>query len=194
VSTRDQSPEAQVVALREVAAQRGWHIIHEYVDMAVSGAKDRRPQLDELMRHVHRGGVNAVVVFRFDRFARSVRHLILALDEFRSRGVDFVSVNDAIDTSSATGRFTFSIIAAVAELEREILRERTKCGLEAARRRGAKIGRPKVVVDVRRAQELRAQGVSLRKAARMLNVGAATLQRALAANVESVDDLASAAE
>jgi DNA invertase Pin-like site-specific DNA recombinase len=193
---RDQSPASQLDAMRQVAEQRGWEIAGEYVDAGQSGSKDRRPQLDELMRHVHRGdGVRAVIVFRFDRFARSVRHLVMALDDFRARGIDFVSINDSIDTSTPTGRFTFSVIAAVAELEREIVRERTRCGLDAARRRGAKIGRPRVVVDLSLAGQLRAGGLSLRAAARKMKIGAATLQRALnvAAQVGADTDASEAA-
>ena len=118
---RDAHPAAQLDALRQLAAQRGWVIVGEYVDIGQSGSKDRRPELDKLMAHVHKGGVNVVGVFRFDRFARSVRHLVVALDDFRSRGVDFVSVNDCIDrASTSTGRFTFAIIAAVTELETRV--------------------------------------------------------------------------
>jgi DNA invertase Pin-like site-specific DNA recombinase len=179
---RDQNPRMQVDALRQLAEQRGWTIVHEYIDAGHSGSKDRRPQLDALMRHVHRGGVDVVLVWRFDRFARSVRHLVMALEEFRSRGVDFVSMQDSIDTSTPTGRFTFAVIAAVAELEREIIRERTKCGLEAARRRGAKIGRPRVRVDVEEAQRLVDSGLSVRKVAHRMKCGASTLTRALRAD------------
>jgi DNA invertase Pin-like site-specific DNA recombinase len=94
----------QIDELRRVSEQRGWTVVGEYVDVGYSGLKDRRPQLDALMKHVHRGGVDLVAVWRFDRFARSVRHLVLALDEFRSRGIDFISVNDGIDTSTPIGR------------------------------------------------------------------------------------------
>jgi DNA invertase Pin-like site-specific DNA recombinase len=175
----------QLQALRQLAEQRGWTVVGEYVDAGYSGARDRRPQLDALMGVAHRGGIDIVAVWRFDRFARSVRHLVMALDDFRSRGIDFVSANDGIDTSTATGRFTFSIIAAVAELEREIIRERTRAGLEAARRRGAKIGRPRVEVDLARARTLLDGGASVRGAARTLGIGAATLSRALVAAQEA---------
>lgn len=185
---RDAHPAAQLDALRQLAAQRGWMIVGEYVDVGVSGSKDRRPELDKLMAHVHKGGVDVVGVFRFDRFARSVRHLVIALDDFRSRGVDFISVNDSIDTSTATGRFTFSIIAAVAELERELIRERTRCGLAAARKRGAVLGRPRVHVDLERARQLLAEGSSVRAAARTMQIGAATLSRALSAAQFEVPD------
>ncbi len=181
VSTQDQNPRMQIDELRQLAQQRGWEVVGEYVDRGISGSKDRRPELDRLMADVKRGKINVVAVWRFDRFARSVKHLITALDEFNARGVDFVSVSDGIDTSTPHGRFTFTIIAAVAELEREIIRERVKAGLAAAKRRGAKIGRPKVHVDVAKALQLQAAGWSLRKIASRLGCGLATLSRALKA-------------
>ena len=109
-TVRIKSPAMQLEALRGLAEQRGWNIVAEYVDAGQSGAKDCRPQLDALMRHVHRGGVDVVAVWRFDRFARLVRHLVTALEDFRARGLDFVSMQDAIDTSTPTGRFTFAVI------------------------------------------------------------------------------------
>lgn len=179
-TSRDQSPAMQLDALRQVAQQRGWEVAGEFVDIGQSGAKDRRPELDRLMQMVGRGGVDVVLVWRFDRFARSVRHLVLALEDFRARGIEFVSVADAIDTSTPAGRFTFHVIAAVAELEREIIRERVRGGLHSAKRRGVRIGRPKAIVDVSRARVLiHHDGFSVRKAAKVLGIGAATLTRAL---------------
>lgn len=178
---QEHSTAAQLDMLRQVAHQRGWMVVGEYADVGQSGAKDRRPQLDLLLKQVHRGGIDIVACFKFDRFARSVRHLVIALDDFRARGIDFVSVSDSIDTSTPTGRFAFSLIAAVAELEREIIRERTRCGLAAARRRGARIGRPRVRIDVHEAQRLLEGGLSVRKTARKLGCGASTLARALRA-------------
>lgn len=182
VSTaRDQDPQLQLDELRQVAKQRGWHVVGEFVDKGISGAKDTRPQLDAIMRLAHRGGVDIVAVWKFDRFARSTRHLVTALEDFRSRNIDFISMRDAIDTTTPTGRFTFSIIAAVAELERELIRERTIAGIEAARRRGSRPGRPPVEVDVHRARRLQAEGQSLRAIGKALGVAAATVQRALRA-------------
>ena len=178
-TVRDQNPAMQLTGLRRLAEERGWEITGEYVDHGFSGSTDRRPQLDALMKHVHRGGLQAVLVWRFDRFARSTRHLLTALEEFRVRGVDFVSLNDAIDTSTPTGRFIFSIIAAVAEFEKEIVRERVLGGLDAARQRGQQLGRPRASIDLDEARRLLATGVSLRKAATKLGVGATTLTRAL---------------
>jgi DNA invertase Pin-like site-specific DNA recombinase len=178
-STHDQNPGMQVEELRRVAGQRGWQVFGEYVDAGHSGAKDRRPELDRLMGDVHRGRVDTVMVWKFDRFARSVRHLVSALEDFRARNVDFVSVTDGIDTSTPVGRFTFHVVSAVAELEREMIRERTRAGLAAARRRGARIGRPQARVDLPRARNLLAGGQSLRQVARVLGIGASTLHRAI---------------
>ena len=180
VSTaRDQDPQLQLDELRQVATQRGWHVVGEFVDIGISGTKDARPQLDKLMQLAHRGGVDAVCVWKFDRFARSTRHLVTALEDFRGKGIDFISLRDAIDTTTATGRFTFSIIAAVAELERELIRERTIAGIEAARRRGSVPGRPPVKIDVHRARKLQGEGKSVRAIGKALGVAAATAQRAL---------------
>lgn len=171
----------QVEELRAIALQRGWNVVGEYVDQAVSGSKDRRPELDRMMAEIHKGRVDAVAVWKLDRFSRSLRHLITALDEFRVRGVDFISLHDSIDTSTPTGRFTFSVIAAVAELERDTIRERTRAGIAAAKRRGVRVGRPRVDVDVDAARRLLATGGSVRSVARTLKVGASTLARALKA-------------
>ena len=180
VSTaRDQDPQMQLDELRQVAHQRGWHVVGEFVDVGISGAKDRRPQLDKLMQLAHAGKIDIVATWRFDRFARSTRHLLTALEDFRVRGVDFVSLRDAVDTSTATGRFTFAIIAAVAELERELIRERTVAGIEAARRRGRHPGRPPVKFDVTRARELQRQGKSVRAIGKALGVAPATVHRGL---------------
>jgi len=179
VSTTDQHPGMQVDELRRVCAQRGWQIVGEYVDAGHSGSKDRRPELDRLMGDVNRGKIGIVLVWRFDRFARSVRHLVTALEDFRARSVDFISVMDGIDTSSPAGRFTFHVIAAVAELERKLIRERTRAGIAAARRRGAQVGRPRVKIDIVRAKALMTSGQSFRQAARILGIGTATLFRAL---------------
>ena len=177
VSTADQNPDMQMAELRAMAAQRKWDVIGEYVDHGISGTKVRRPELDRLQADVSRGKVDVVVVWKFDRFARSVRQLVLALEDFRTREVDFVSLRDGIDTSTPSGRFTFHVIAAVAELERELIRERTIAGVAAARKRGARLGRPRRSLDVDGAVILQAQGQSLRQIARQLGVGVATLVR-----------------
>ena len=137
----------QLSALREYIGRRGWQLAEEYIDEGVSGSKERRPSLDRLMVGAKRRAFDAVVVFRFDRFARSVTHLARGLDEFRALGVEFVSLHEAVDTSTTMGRAMFHIAGAFAELEREIIRERVKAGLLNAKRRGTKVGRPRSLVN-----------------------------------------------
>ena len=173
VSTKNhgQTPETQLVALREYVANRKFEIVHEYVDTGFSGAKDRRPQLDRLMRDAKLKKFDAVVVARFDRFARSTRHLILALEEFHSLGIDFISLNESVDTSTPMGKMVFTVIGAVAELERSLIKERVIMGLERARKQGKQLGRPKIIVDREKVIRLREEGLSLRKIAEMLGIG-----------------------
>ena len=165
-----QTTDTQAVALREYAERRGFQVIDEYRDEGISGAKDRRPQLDRMMQDARRRRFDAVLVARFDRFARSTKHLVLALEEFSSLGVDFISLNESIDTSSPMGRMVFTVIAAVAELERSIIRERVIMGLERAKRQGKRLGRPRTLVDRERVTDLRAKGFSLRQIAVELRV------------------------
>jgi DNA invertase Pin-like site-specific DNA recombinase len=180
VSTNDQNPEMQVAALRDYVERRGWTIAEEFVDQGISGSKDRRPALDRLMADAKRRAFDAVVVFRFDRFARSVSHLARALDEFQALGVDFVSLHEAIDTSTPMGRCMFHVCGAFAELERSIIRERVRAGLQNARRRGRKLGRPRAQVNARIVAEKAANGLSGRAIARELGVSEFTIRRVLA--------------
>jgi DNA invertase Pin-like site-specific DNA recombinase len=181
VSTGIQSTDLQIFELRQVAVQRGWTIVGEYSDAAVSGARDRRPELDRLMRDALRGRLDVVVVWRFDRFARSVRHLVNALHDFETCRVDFVSLRDQVDTSTAAGRLIFHVVAAIAEFERELIRERVTAGVASARRRGKRIGRRPHPVDADRAFELQAAGRSVRAIARELGVPTSIAYRALRA-------------
>lgn len=177
VSSHTQDHSLQLDELRDVAAKRGWVIVGEYVDHGVSGTTTKRPQLDRLMADVQHDRIDIVAVWRFDRFARSVRHLVVALEEFRARGIDFVSVRDTIDTTTPTGRFQFQVIAAVAELERELIRERVAAGLAAARRRGKRIGRPTRQFDEDRARAMIDAGAGVKATARRLGVSPRTLRR-----------------
>jgi DNA invertase Pin-like site-specific DNA recombinase len=176
---RDQSPTLQLDALRALCAQRRWQLT-EYVDHGVSGTKASRPALDRLMRDVHAGKVDVVACWKFDRFARSMQHLVTALNDFRARGVEFVSVQDGIDTSTAAGRMVFGVIAALAEFERELIVERVQAGLAAAARRGRRGGRPKARVELGRARAMLAAGMTKQAVAAELGVGVATLLRHLA--------------
>src|SRR2546425_1418943 len=149
VSTKNngQHPETQLIALREYAQHRGFHVAGEYVDIGISGAKDRRPELDRLMTDARRRRFDVVLVARFDRFARSTRHLVLALEEFNALGIDFISLSESIDTSTAMGRMVFTVISAVAELERALIRERVVLGLKRAKVQGKRLGRPHSRLD-----------------------------------------------
>ena len=155
----EQNPEVQEQPLRDLAQQRGWLITKVYSDRA-SGAKESRPGLNALMADARRGLFEVVVVWRFDRFARSGRQLVLALEEFRTLGIDFVSHQEALDTSTPMGKAMFMVIAAMAELEHcSIIRERVISGLEHASRNGTRsgcpVGRPRVVLDRERIRQLR---------------------------------------
>jgi len=181
VSTTDkgQDPEVQLLALRQVAEQRGWLVVDEYVDAGISGSKGSRPALDRLMTDARAGRIDVVAVARFDRFARSTRHLLSALEEFRLLNVDFLSLSESVDTSTPIGRMVFTVVAAVAELEQEILRERVHAGLRRAREQGKHLGRPKVELDLRPALAMFRQGHGLKATARALGVSKSTLRRRL---------------
>lgn len=179
VSTRDQDCEMQLADLRRMAEARGVEIVAEYVDRGISGSRDSRPELDKLMGDARRGRFDAVWVWRFDRFARSVRHLVAALDEFKALGIDFASHQEAVDTSTPAGRMLFHMISAMAEFEREIIRERVISGIRRAKSRGKQLGRPRVMVDLERARELRAAGHSFRDIAAELGVSVGKVHQAI---------------
>jgi DNA invertase Pin-like site-specific DNA recombinase len=186
VSTKDQSCQLQIRDLRAYCAARGFDLVREYVDVGQSGAKDSRPELNILMDDARKRQFDALVVWRFDRFARSTKHLLTALEEFRSLGIQFISYQENIDTSSALGQAMFTIVSAVAQLERDIIRERVNAGICNARANGKRLGRPSVMASVDRILELRAQGHSLQQIATELGIGYGTvrarLQIALAKN------------
>jgi len=179
VSTTDQNVDMQLAALREYADRRGWRVAAEYVDHGISGSREKRPALDKLMADARRRAMDAVVVFRFDRFARSVSHLARALDEFRALGIEFVSLHEAIDTSTPMGRAMFHIAGAFAELEREIIRERVRAGLQNAQRRGKALGRPRTVLSRSEVEGLASKGLSARAIAKRLGVSDFTIRRIL---------------
>jgi DNA invertase Pin-like site-specific DNA recombinase len=162
---------------RQLRSQRiyliGGNVTGEYVDVGVSGAKERRPELDRLLTECRRRRVDAVVVYRYDRFARSLRQLVNALCEFDALGIQFVSLHEGVDTSTPNGRLVFGIFASIAEFERELIRERVRSGLAAARARGKRLGRPPARVDASKIGALRAQGYGWRKIAAELGVGCA---------------------
>src|ERR1700676_703471 len=165
VSTRDQSCELQVRDLRSYCTARGFDLVREYIDVGQSGAKDSRPELNKLMDEARKRQFDAIVVWRFDRFARSTKHLLLALEEFRSLGIQFISYQENMDTSSPLGQALFTIVSAVAQLERDLIRERVSAGLRNARANGTNLGRPMNGVDRERILQMRAEGQTLEQIA-----------------------------
>jgi DNA invertase Pin-like site-specific DNA recombinase len=168
----------QLDELRQVAAQRRW-VATEFVDEGVSGAKDRRPALDRMMEAARAGRLDVVAVWRFDRFARDTRHLLVAMEEFRGLNVSFVSLREQVDTSSPMGKAMFTIISAISELERDLIRERVVAGVRRAQAAGKHCGRPKVAMDLRPALALLREGRGLKDVAAILKVSRATLRRRL---------------
>src|ERR1700723_711514 len=179
VSTKDQSCQLQIRDLRAYCQARGFELVHEFVDVGQSGSKDSRPELDKLMDAARKRQFDAIVVWRFDRFARSTKHLLLALDEFRSLGIQFISYQENIDTSSALGQALFTIVSAVAQLERDLIRERVSAGIRNARANGKNFGRPERKVDREQILKLRAKNYSLRQIAAELGVGYGTVRQRL---------------
>jgi DNA invertase Pin-like site-specific DNA recombinase len=178
-STGDQDVEVQLVELRAYAERLGAEAI-EFVDSGVSGRKDRRPGLDAMMQACHRREVSAVVVVRLDRLARSLAHMARLGEELRELGVDLVSLREAIDTHTSTGRAMFGMCAVFAQLEADLIRERVVAGLVLARRRGKRLGRPRAVRDPRllaRIKRLHAKGHSLRAIGAQVDIGYETVRR-----------------
>jgi DNA invertase Pin-like site-specific DNA recombinase len=172
-----QDPTMQTRELREYAERRGWTVAGEYVDVGISGSTEKRPELDRLMADAHRRKFDVVAVWKFDRFARSVSHLLRALDTFRILGIEFVSLSESLDTATPAGRMVFTVLGAVAELERSLIVERVRAGLRNAKAKGKRLGRPRVIVDARRIAALRAQGLGWKKIAREMGCGVSTVLR-----------------
>jgi DNA invertase Pin-like site-specific DNA recombinase len=180
VSTKHgQDPETQLQQLREYASNRGLTVVAEYVDKGVSGAKDSRPKLDALMADARVGKFDGVLCWKFDRFARSTRHLVMALEEFQTLGIHFVSLREAIDTSTPMGRMVFTVLGAVAELERSLIVERVNAGLSRAKRQGKTLGRPRVIVDREKVTRLAKEGLSVRAIAGKMRLAKSTVHNLL---------------
>jgi DNA invertase Pin-like site-specific DNA recombinase len=181
-----QDPEMQLRELREHCQRRGWTVSSEYVDVGISGAKEKRPELDRLMAEAHRRRFDVVAVWKFDRFARSVSHLLRALETFNALGVGFVSLSESLDTSTPAGKMVFTVLGAVAELERSLIAERVRAGLRNAVAKGKRLGRPRVVVDAAQVAALREAGLSWAKIAERLDVGEGTAYRAAHASAKNL--------
>src|ERR1700722_2971210 len=172
---KGQDPEVQLRELREYIEHRGWRLTEAYTAAGVAGTKDSRPELNRLMVDAGRRRFDTVIVWRFDRFARSVSHLLRALEEFQSLGIEFVSLSEAVDTSTPTGKMVFTVLGAVAELERSLITERVRAGLRNARAKGVKLGRPRRTLDPKQIARLRGEGASWRAIARSLGVSSSTV-------------------
>jgi DNA invertase Pin-like site-specific DNA recombinase len=173
-----QDVSLQTRELRQFADARGWQVVDEYVDVGISGSKDSRPELNRLLVDAHKRRFDIVCVWRFDRFARSVSHLLQALETFKALGIEFVSFSEQMDTTTPAGKMVFTVLGAVAELERSLIVERVRAGLRNARAKGKILGRPRVAVDAARINRLRAQGRSWPKIARELGLSVGTVYKA----------------
>jgi DNA invertase Pin-like site-specific DNA recombinase len=176
VSTTDQEPENQLTELRRYAEARGWTLTKEYIDRGISGAKDRRPALDDLLRAAKRRKFDVLICWRLDRLGRNLKHLITLLDELQALGVAFVSLAEGIDATTPAGKLQMHILGAIAEFERARIAERVKAGLARVRASGKRLGRPRVRLgadDIERTITL-----SIRDAAAALGVPRSVLHRA----------------
>lgn len=170
VSTRDQNVEMQLIDLRQYARARKLSIIKEYIDYA-SGAKSDRINYRKLFDDVRKRKTDVVLVWKFDRFARSTKELINALEDFNNLGVDFISYKENIDTSTPAGKILFTMISAFAEFERAIIRERVLAGMEKAKSRGVKIGRPKISpFTIEKVIELKKAGLSYKEIIKKVSI------------------------
>lgn len=186
VSTGDQDCENQLLALRAFAAARSWAPT-EFVDSGVSGAKEKRPALDAMLAVVRSRKVDVVACVKLDRLARSVHHLVAMVREFEALGVDLVVLDQAIDTTTPSGRLLFHVLASISEFERDLIRDRVLAGLRRAKAQGVRVGRPRTPVDTARALTLRGEGRSLRAIASCLGVSAMAVSRALASRTKTLD-------
>lgn len=160
----------QLRELRDYCERRSWTITNEYVDIGVSGSKDSRPQLNKLMAGAKQRRFDALLVWKLDRFGRSLKHLVSALGEFEALGIAFVSLRDSFDLTTPAGRLMFNMVASFAEFERDLIRERVRAGIANRRAKGFRVGRKRVSIDSTRLQALRSQGRTIREIADALGV------------------------
>ena len=170
----------QTREMRQMVEARGWTLVDSYVDEGISGSKDSRPELNRLMADAHKRRFDVVLVWKFDRFARSVSHLLRALETFASLGVSFVSLSEQIDTTTPYGKMVFTILGAVAELERALIQERVRAGVRNAKAKGKTLGRPRASVDAQRIMALRAQGRTIREIASELGYSRSLVHKTIA--------------
>lgn len=182
VSTLDkgQDPEVQLKPLREYAQARGWIVFKEYVDIGESGAKDSRPQLNALLEDARKRRIDGILVWKLDRFGRSLKSLLNMLEELKTLGVQFVSYTENLDFSTPTGRAMANLIGVFAEFERDLIRERVIAGVANARAKGKRLGRPGKNVDIDRALDLRKQGYTLRQIGETLGISHTLVNKSFA--------------
>ena len=185
-----QNPDVQTREIEEYCQRQGFEIFSVYVDRGVCGKKDSRPQLNRMMEDAHQRRFDVIVVARFDRFARSVSHLLRALETFNALGVQFVSLAEQVDTSTPTGKMIFTVLGAVSELERNLIVERVHSGLRHARAKGKQLGRPRKTVDTVRIAALRQNGRSWRKIAREMKLSVGTVFAAAQTDSQTIRELA----
>ena len=185
-----QNPDVQTREIEEYCQRCGFEIFSVYVDKGVSGKKDSRPQLNRMMEDAHQRRFDVVVVARFDRLARSVSHLLRALETFNALGIQFVSLAEQVDTSAPTGKMIFTVLGAVSELERNLIVERVHSGLRHARAKGKRLGRPRKMVDAARITALRMNGKSWCTIAREMKLSVGTVFAAAQADSETSSKLA----
>ena len=174
VSTLDQEPENQLQELRRYVEARGWTAV-EYVDKGVSGAKDRRPALDQLLTDARRRRFDVLVCWRLDRLGRNLRHLVTLIDELMALGIGFVTLGEGIDTTTPAGRLQLHVLSAISQFERDRIAERVRAGLQRARTQGKRLGRPRASPPVERLDAV--SRLPLEGAARALGVSRSTIRR-----------------
>jgi DNA invertase Pin-like site-specific DNA recombinase len=177
ISTHDQHIESQLYPLREMAARRGFEVVHEYTDIGVSGSKARRKGLDAMLADAHRRKFSIVLVAAFDRVARSVKHFLTVMDELNDLGIEFISARENIDTSGAMGRMFVTILGCIAELERSLIIERIKAGMHRRRLEGLPMGRAPLEIDHQSLIHDRVSGMSLTVVAKKYGVSRASVVR-----------------
>jgi DNA invertase Pin-like site-specific DNA recombinase len=168
----------QMRELREYAGRRGWQIVREYVDHGLSGSKASRPSLNQLMTAAQQRRIDAVLVWKIDRWGRSLKHLVTSLADLEAYGVAFVSLSDNLDLTTPSGRLMMQLLGAMAEFERALIQERVKAGLRNARAKGKTLGRPRTPVDDSEVNALRDSGASWRAISKKLGIGIGTAHRA----------------
>jgi len=177
VSTDRQSTESQLNALREYAGKRAWAISKEYIDEGYTGSNTKRLAFNAMMADARKRKFDVLLVYKLDRLSRSLKDLITTLDDLKSMGIDFISYDNGLDTTTPTGRLIFNVVGAVAEFEKDIIRERVRAGLENAKRKGKRLGRPPVssrLVD--EAKKLRSEGMSFRQIGKQLGIPESTIR------------------